>query len=249
MHPEELQKKLAEADKEQQSLRKQVNELTQEIEDLSYAISHDLRAPLRAVHGFTAALREDYEQNLDPQAQRYLSIITASTQQMSRMIDGVLTLSRLGRQPMRRSEVEMQSMLEELVAGLKAKFPDRRLDFVIGRLPNIEGDPALLEQVWTQLLLNALKFTNPRESARIEIGSVAGDNEVTYFVRDNGVGFDMKYEGKLFGLFQRFHTEKEFEGTGVGLAVVRRLVRRHEGRAWAEAAVDGGATFYFALPK
>ncbi|MBA4148414.1 MAG: two-component sensor histidine kinase [Verrucomicrobia bacterium] len=249
MHPEKLQKKADAAEGQQELLRKQVAELRQEIEDLSYAISHDLRAPLRAVHGFAGALREDCEEQLDAQGQRYLSIITTSTHQMSRMIEGILTLSRLGSQPMRPSEVPMQQLVEQLVSDFKKTFPDRQINFQIGQLPNACGDLVLLQQVWSHLLINAVKFTRPKENADIEIGSSSEAGEVVYYVRDNGVGFDMKYESKLFGLFQRFHTEKEFEGTGVGLAVVRRLVRRHDGRVWAQAEVDSGATFYFALPK
>lgn len=249
MHPEKTEKKPTSAESQEELLRKQVAELSQEIEDLSYAISHDLRAPLRAVHGFTGALREDYEQTLDAQGQRYLSIITSSTQQMSRMIDGILTLSRLGRQPMQHSEVEMLPIVQHFAADLKSKASERQIEFKIGTLPSVQGDLVLLQQVWAHLLTNAVKFTRTKEVAEIEVGSSVEENEVVFFVRDNGVGFDMKYESKLFGLFQRFHTEKEFEGTGVGLAVVRRLVRRHGGRVWGEAVVDGGATFYFALPK
>lgn len=248
MQSEELLEKLKDSEAQQELLRKQVVELKQEIEDLSYAVSHDLRAPLRAVHGFTGALWEDYQQHLDAQGQRYLSIINTSTQQMSKMIDGILVLSRLGRQAMRSVEVSNQELVEQLVTDLKSKFQERHIEFQIGHLAPIQGDPVLLQQIWSNLLSNAVKFTRQKQVAQIEIGSSTETGEVVYFIRDNGVGFDMKYESKLFGLFQRFHSEKEFEGIGVGLAVVRRLVRRHDGRVWARAVVDQGSTFYFALP-
>ncbi len=249
MNTEDLETKLQQSEQREANLKEQLVDLKKELEDMSYAISHDLRAPLRAVHGFADALREDYGEKLDADAKRYMKIISTSSRQMTRMIDGILTLSRLGRQQLQVSAIPVPALVEGIIAELKAKYPERKIDFVIGELPNISGDHALIRVIWSHLLNNAVKFTGPNPGTIIEIGSSSEGNETIYFVRDNGVGFDMKYEPKLFGLFQRFHTEAEFEGTGVGLAVVRRLVRRHGGRMWAQSAVNVGSTFFFAFPK
>lgn len=245
---DDLKEQLRQAEQREAQLRNRVEELSREIEDLSYAISHDLRAPLRAIHGFTRVLQEDYQKQLEGEGERYLGIVMSSARLMSEMIEGMLAISRATKQPMLSVEIPMQRLVEDVVASLQRKFPERNIEFQVGALPNAAGDPGLIEQVWMHLLSNAVKFTQNRENAKVEVNGAPGENEIIYSVRDNGAGFDMKYQAKLFGLFQRFHTEKEFEGIGAGLALVKRIIQRHDGRVWAEAAPGEGATFYFSLP-
>ena len=245
---DDLNEQLRLAAKREELLRKQVEELTREIEDMSYAISHDLRAPLRAVLGFSGVLHEDFSGRLEGDGQRYLEIVRSSAQQLSAMVEGILALSRATKHPLHHSDVPVQRIVQEIVAGLQKKHPDRKIEFLVGELPDVSGDMALLQQAWSNLLANAVKFTRTKETAKIEISGSAGQGEVIYTIRDNGAGFDMKYQSKLFGLFQRFHTEKEYEGIGAGLALVKRIIQRHGGRVWAEAKPGEGATFHFALP-
>ncbi len=225
----------------------QLEAANQELEAFSYSISHDLRAPLRAMDGFSRILLEDYGPHLDAEAQRYLQIVRASAQQMGQLIDDLLGFSRLGRQPLKKQPVDMNQLARQALDEVRRTQPDRSPELVGGDLPPCQADPTLLKQVWINLLSNAFKFTAKREQARIEIGCQPAQGQPIYFVRDNGAGFDMQYVDKLFGVFQRLHRVEEYEGTGVGLAIVRRIVERHGGRIWAEAQVDGGATFYFTL--
>jgi len=220
-----------------------------EMEAFSYSVSHDLRAPLRAIDGFTQILVEDYGAKLDDEGRRVASIIRASTVQMGHLIDDLLSFSRLGRQEVKKSPVDMRSLVGEVYAEIKKSVPARKIDFTVKELPSANADVNMMRVVWTNLLSNAVKFTGKKENAIIEVGSTSDNNEITYYVKDNGAGFDMKYMDKLFGVFQRLHSVEEFEGTGVGLANVKRVVERHGGRAWAEAKVGEGATFYFTLPK
>jgi light-regulated signal transduction histidine kinase (bacteriophytochrome) len=246
---DESQKKLHEAEEELRRLREQLKEAGRELEMLSYSISHDLRAPLRAIKGFSEALMEDYKDRIDAEGQRYLGIITTSTNQVYALIDGILNFSRLGRQEMHPSDVNVTDLVRGLFAEFQAKHPNRKLDCRVQALPNAHCDLVLSRHLWSNLVDNAIKFTGPRETAVIEVGGKDEPNELVYFIKDNGVGFDMKYTEKLFGVFQRFHTEKEFPGVGVGLAIAQRIVRRHGGRIWADAKLNEGTTIHFSLPK
>jgi signal transduction histidine kinase len=220
-----------------------------DLEAFSYSVSHDLRAPLRAIHGFSRILLDDHASKLPSEVQRYLHLVAENTTRMGQLIDDLLTFSRLGRQAIRLQPVEPADVVRRALEELHTERNGRRLDVRIGDLPACTADPALLKQVYVNLLSNAIKFTRRRDDAAIEIGALSPDGSPspTYFVRDNGTGFDMQYAHKLFGVFQRLHSAEEFEGTGVGLVMVHRIVSRHGGRVWADAAPGQGATFYFTL--
>ncbi|MBI4786928.1 MAG: DUF4118 domain-containing protein [Chloroflexi bacterium] len=227
----------------------QLQAANQELEAFSYSVSHDLRAPLRAIDGFTRILLEDHEPSLDMEGKRVCHVVRNETRRMGKLIDELLAFSRLNRAEMQSSPIDMVALAHAVFDELTTPETRKRIDLHMGVLPADAGDPTLIRQVWTNLLSNALKFSSKRERAVIEVGSTASDGEIIYSVRDNGAGFDMEYADKLFGVFQRLHSEREFEGTGVGLAIVQRVVHRHAGRVWGEGAVDQGATFYFALPR
>jgi light-regulated signal transduction histidine kinase (bacteriophytochrome) len=210
-------------------------------------VSHDLRAPLRAVDGYSSALVEDFGSLLPPEARRYLGEVREGAQRMGRLIDDLLALSRLGRQALSRRRVDTAALVHETLAELTAGAADRPLEVRVGALVDCYGDPALLRQAWVNLLSNALKYTRGRTPAIVEVGCERRNGEVTYFVRDNGAGFDMRYAHKLFRAFQRLHRADEFDGTGVGLAIVKRIVDRHGGQVSVDAAIDAGATFRFTL--
>jgi signal transduction histidine kinase len=218
-----------------------------ELEAFSYSVSHDLRAPLRAIDGFSRIIEEDYSEAFDEEGRRLLGVVRRNTQKMGTLIDDLLAFSRLGRKEMAQMRIDMaakaRSVFEELGSQTEA------VTFRVSALPPAVGDPAMLRQVFANLLSNAVKFAGRNGEAVVEVGGYSADDENTYFVRDNGVGFDMAYAGKLFGVFQRLHSSEEFEGTGVGLAIVQRVVQRHGGRVWAEATPGVGATFYFTLPN
>ena len=220
-----------------------------ELEAFSYSVSHDLRAPLRHIDGYAALLSKTAGQSLNDKARRYLETISDSAKQMGQLIDDLLVFSRMGRQEMLHSTVNLNQLIKTVIHDLRLDLQGNTISWTIGSLPEVPGDPAMLRQVFTNLLSNAVKFTATRPKPLIEIGALRNTpGEVTVFVRDNGVGFDMQYVNKLFGVFQRLHRNDEFEGTGIGLANVRRIVHRHGGRTWAEVAVDQGATFYLSLP-
>ncbi len=226
-----------------------------ELEAFSYSVSHDLRAPLRGIDGFSRILTDEYAAQLPEPAQHYLQVIRTSARHMDQLINDLLALSRFGRQQLAVRETDPAAIINQVIEELSTEQTGRQVQFIVGdpgsdapdRLPFCQADPALLRQVYFNLLANALKFTRQRPVARIEVGAVQKEGKTTYYVRDNGVGFDMKYAGKLFGVFQRLHRSEEYEGTGVGLAIVQRIIHRHGGQIWAEAAPDQGATFYFTL--
>jgi light-regulated signal transduction histidine kinase (bacteriophytochrome) len=222
----------------------------EELEAFAYSVSHDLRAPLRHVNGFINLLREQVGDRLDAAGQRYLSKIQSASGRMSALIDELLALSRMSRIEMRYTRVSLDRLLKEVVQELRGHVTGRTIDWAVGDLPHVYGDRILLRQAFVNLLDNAIKYTAANPKARIEVGCGGDDgSEVTVYIRDNGVGFDMKYAHKLFGVFQRLHRQEEFPGTGIGLAHVRRIVERHSGRVWAQAAKGDGAVFYIALPK
>jgi signal transduction histidine kinase len=225
----------------------QLEAANKELEAFSYSISHDLRAPLRAIHGFSRIVLEAHAPHLADEAQRYLHLVCANAQHMGQLIDDLLTFSRLSRQPLKRQRVVCADLVRQVLEELEGEHAGRRVDIAVGALPLCQADPALLKQVLVNLCANALKFTRQREVAVIEIGCHEAGGESVYFVKDNGIGFDMQYVGKLFGVFQRLHRTDEYDGTGVGLAIVQRIIHRHGGRVWAEAAVNQGATFSFTL--
>ncbi len=222
-----------------------------ELEAFSYSVSHDLRAPLRSIDGFSQALLEDYADRLDEPGRQHLARVRAATVRMGRLIDDLLQLSRVTRAEMLREMVNLSVLAESVIGELQRTDPARRVEISVQPGLRAEGDPDLLRIVLVNLLSNAWKFTGRQQAARIELGARGdGDGgEHAFFVRDNGVGFDMAYAPKLFGAFQRLHAQEEFPGTGIGLATVQRIVNRHGGRVWAEAAVDQGSTFHFALPS
>jgi signal transduction histidine kinase len=228
----------------------QLRDRNRELSAFSYSVSHDLRAPVRHITGFAEMLQKNAAAKLDENSRRYLDVILKSAHQMRSLIDDLLAFARMGRMEMQNTRVSLERLTQEALENLQADSQGRNIAWKIGALPETSGDPSMLRLVLTNLISNAIKFTRTRDPAVIEIGSANGDgDEVVVFVRDNGVGFDMQYADKLFGVFQRLHSADGFDGTGIGLAHVRRIVLRHGGRTWAEGSVDGGATFYFSLPK
>jgi PAS domain S-box-containing protein len=225
----------------------QLEVANRELEAFSYSVSHDLRAPLRAVDGFSQAVIEDYGPLLPEEGRRYLQTIRGGAQRMGKLIDDLLAFSQLSRQALQTRRIATDRLVQGVLHELAPLCENREVEIKVDELPACEGDPALLKQVWINLLSNALKYTRKRRPAVITVGCQVRGSESAYFVRDNGTGFDMQYAAKLFGVFQRLHRVEEFEGTGVGLAIVQRIIHRHGGRVWAEAAVDQGATFSFTL--
>jgi light-regulated signal transduction histidine kinase (bacteriophytochrome) len=220
-----------------------------ELESFSYSVSHDLRAPLRAINGFANLLWEDHKDRLDEEALRKLSIIRGQADRMGKLIDDLLTFSRLGRKAIDPIPLDMSELARNTYDRLHDDSMNGKLEFHVGKLPTATGDRSLLEQVWSNLLANAIKFSSQKENPLVEVGGIVEQSENIYFVRDNGAGFDPRYRDKLFGVFQRLHDESEFPGTGVGLALVHRIITRHGGRVWADSQPGDGATFHFSLPK
>jgi two-component system, chemotaxis family, sensor kinase Cph1 len=210
-------------------------------------VSHDLRAPLRHIGGFSRMLAEDFGPAMSAETRHHLQRIEEGVWRMGLLIDELLNLARVGRHALKLQTVQLNSIIDEVVTLLQHDSEGRAVTWEIADLPPTECDPILVKQVFQNLIANALKFTRPRERAVIEIGHLQQNGQSVIFVRDNGVGFNMKYKDKLFGVFQRLHRAEDFEGTGIGLATVQRIVRKHGGRAWAESELDKGATFYFAL--
>ena len=219
-----------------------------ELEAFSGSVSHDLRAPLRTIDGLLRVVQEDFGAGVPPEARRHIEAIAAQASRMSELIEDMLRLSRLGREPLQKQAVDMRGLVLEVVGELRAGEEARHLDITVADLPAAQADPSLLRQVWVNLVANALKFTRRRERALIEIGSGTRAGQKLYSIRDNGAGFDPRRAERLFGIFQRLHAAKDFEGTGVGLSIARRIIERHGGSIWAEGEPDRGATFHFTLP-
>ncbi len=220
-----------------------------ELESFSYSVSHDLRTPLRAVDGFTRILLEEYAMQLDTEGRRVCGIICDNTQKMGQLIDDLLALSRVGRTQLKIDKVDIAALAQNVFNEITSPLERERIDFQIEPIPAGCGDPTLLRQVLVNLLGNAVKFSSKKERAGLRLSATEKDREILYALSDNGAGFDMRYADKLFGVFQRLHSAREFDGTGVGLAIVHRIMQRHGGRAWGEGVPEKGATFYFTLKK
>ncbi|HEX4262959.1 MAG TPA: ATP-binding protein [Verrucomicrobiae bacterium] len=246
---EQMEAEIFRSSGEVQAANEQLREANQELEAFSYSVSHDLRAPLRHIDGFVDRLNKTAGLAADEKSRRYLQIISQSARHMGNLIDDLLVFSRMGRAEMRHVKLNLEHLVKDVIEGMSSELEQRKVIFKTEHLPEVCGDPPMLRQVLVNLIGNAVKYTKPREQAEIEIRCSETPEEFTVSVRDNGVGFDMEYAQKLFGVFQRLHRSDEFEGTGIGLANVRRIIHRHGGRTWAESKLDEGATFYFTLPK
>jgi signal transduction histidine kinase len=227
----------------------QLEAANKDLEGFSYSVSHDLRAPIRAIGGFAALLTQDHESELTEEAQRKVAIIRGEAARMGQLIDDLLAFSRLGRKAIEPIDLDMSAMAKNVYDRLNHAEAGPKVDFRLGSMPRASGDRGLLEQVWMNLLSNAIKFSGKKDNPVIEVGGITTESEHVYFVRDNGAGFDAKYQARLFGVFQRLHHQRDFPGTGVGLALVHKIVTRHGGRVWADGKPDEGATFHFSLPK
>jgi len=220
----------------------------EELETFAYSVSHDLRTPLRAIDGFSGILSDDYADKLDAEGRRIIGVVRDGTRRMAELIDGILAFSRVSRSEMGTNPVDMNEVVRDLLRELAPAIGTRNVRFAISAIPPAQGDRLMLRRVWQNLLDNAIKYTSTCDAALIEVGSEPGAAEVAYYVRDNGVGFDMRYVSKLFGMFQRLHGPAEFSGTGIGLAIVKRIIARHGGRVWADGQLRQGSTFHFTLP-
>jgi PAS domain S-box-containing protein len=234
---------------ERKKAERQIRQLNQELEAFTYSVSHDLRAPLRSIDGYTKILEEDYSDKLDSEGQRVMGVIMTNAKRMGQLIDDLLEFSRLGRKELAKIECDMNSIAHDVVNELVESQPQRKVTIDIDELVPSKADPAMIRQVWINLISNAIKYSRKTENPRVEISSYLDRGVHVYMIRDNGVGFDMKYIGKLFGVFQRLHKVQDFEGTGVGLAIVYRIIAKHGGKVWAESKVNEGAAFFFSLPE
>jgi signal transduction histidine kinase len=226
----------------------QLEAANQELESFSYSVSHDLRSPLRAINGFTQILAEDYADKFDEDGRSVMAEILANSKRMGELIDNLLEFSHIGKQKLSIANIDMKDLVETVVTELQQQESHRIINVTVAPLAESKGDPNLIKQVLINLISNAFKYTGKEAVAQVEIGSYTKPGQEIYFVKDNGVGFDMRYYEMLFGVFQRLHSNNEFEGTGVGLAIIHRIISKHSGKVWAEAKVDEGACFYFSLP-
>ncbi len=225
----------------------QLEVINKELESFSYSVSHDLRAPLRALSGYSKMLEEDYEATLDDEAKRLLDNIQKSAYKMGHLIDNLLEFSRLGKKEVKKTQIDINELVQSVMRDVYSSG-EHNATIKTHELLNASGDYSLLTQVWFNLISNAVKYSSKKKNPEIEIGSSRGEDGITYYVKDNGAGFDMKYANKLFGVFQRLHSNDEFEGTGIGLAIIQRVIIKHGGKVWAEGKRDEGAVFYFTVP-
>jgi light-regulated signal transduction histidine kinase (bacteriophytochrome) len=236
-----------EKDAEIEALKAELERTRQEMRAFSYSVSHDLRAPLRAIEGFARIVSEDYAQALDEDGQKYLGHVLQNAQVMSALIEGLLSYHRLNEKPVSKSRVDVTELTKEVLGALPK--PEVTPEIKLAKLPSVPADPALMRIAWEQIVSNALKFSKRNPNPVIEFGADERDGEHVLWIKDNGIGFDMEYSNKLFQMFQKLQKDPDFDGHGVGLALVRRVAEKHNGRAWAEAKPNDGATFYFAVPK
>ena len=220
-----------------------------ELEAFAYSVSHDLRAPLRGINGFSSILESEYADKLNEEGKRILGVVRQNAQKMDQLISDLLALSRVSRGDLRCIPIDMKNMAESVFRELATPDVIDKFQFNVDEIPTVEADPTLMNQVWTNLISNAIKYTFPKEQGKIDIGATEEENSITYYIRDNGVGYDSQNGDKLFGLFQRFHNERDFEGTGIGLAIVKRIIDRHHGKIWSKSTLNEGAEFYFSIPK
>jgi len=227
----------------------QLESVNKELGSFSYSVSHDLRAPIRAINGYTSILMEDYAGKFDADGIKVLDSIMHNSKRMGQLIDDLLAFSKLGRKQVTVSEINMTALVISIREDLLFEDNENRTEFKVSVLPPAKGDQSLIKQVWTNLISNAIKYSKYKPKPYIEIGAYEKDNYVVYYIKDNGAGFDMQYYDKIFGVFQRLHSQEEFEGTGIGLAIAQKIVHRHNGKVWAESKLNDGACFYFSLPN
>ena len=245
---EELRRRNLQLEKQVTELTRQLQEAARDLENFSYSISHDLRAPLRAIDNFSSILLSEYGDKLDTEGRRLIGVVRRNAARMGNLIRDILAFAHAGDRALILADIDLQALLDDVIEELKPSFAGRQVQWSLGPLPHITADTALIRKVWINLLANAIKFTRPREIARIGIEARVSGSEVICCVKDNGVGFEPEYGHKLFGIFQRLHDTEEFEGTGIGLGIVKRSIDKHGGRVWAEGTPGSGAAFYFSLP-
>ncbi|MDP3583222.1 MAG: ATP-binding protein, partial [Ignavibacteria bacterium] len=255
-HEEDRKLAVEELNKLNEELEYRIKERTRlleisnhELESFAYSVSHDLRAPLRAINGFSKFLEEDYASILDDEGKRHLKVIRDNSQKMDQLITDLLSLSKVARVNLNKASIDITSLVKNIYDELIPEKLKNVFTFKVGKLADCYGDPTMIKQLWVNLISNAIKYTKPRDKKEIEIGGEIVDDDIVYYIRDSGVGFDPTYKHKLFGIFQRLHGEEEFEGTGVGLAIVKRIAERHFGKVWADAELNVGATFFFSIPN
>ena len=248
-HHEHVEELVRERTAELEKVNEELRAAYQDMESFSYSASHDLRSPLIVIEGFSRILMEDYGDKLDDNGRHLLNTVRENSRKMAQLIEDLLAFARVSTKGLRKSEIDMKALAEKTIGELSADIGLRKVQLKVAELPPAWGDPPLVRQVFVNLLSNAVKFTAQRSDSLIEVGGLKDGKENVYLVKDNGAGFDMKYSGKLFGLFSRAHLHKEYKGTGVGLAIVKRIIEKHGGRVWAEGEPGSGATFYFSLPN